>query len=58
MKYDLLWKDSYVLDGTDTADWRKVIERWNPFMQVIYTEFRNLHRARAQILELKGQVVN
>ena len=58
MKYDLLWKNSHVLDGTDTADWRKVIERWNPFIQVICTEFRNLHRARAQILELKGQVVN
>lgn len=54
MKYDHLWKHSYVLDGTDTADWRKVIERWNPFMQVIYTEFRNLHRVRAQILELKA----
>lgn len=54
MKYDHLWKNSYVLDGTDTADWRKVIERWNPFIQVICTEFRNLHRARAQILELKA----
>lgn len=54
MKYDHLWKDSSVLDGTDKADRKKIIERWKTLQRVIYTEFKNSHRVRAQVLALKA----
>ena len=55
MKYDHIWKDSCVLDGTDKADRKKIIERWKTLQRVIYTEFKNSHRVRAaQVLALKA----
>ena len=52
LKYDELWKDGAVLEGTTQADYGVITERWNMFQQIIFTEYRITKRTQAQVLAL------
>ena len=53
LKYDHFWQDGHVLPGTERADYKVIVERWNLFQQIIFTEYRITNRIRAQVLALK-----
>ena len=53
MKYDNIWRDGYTLAGTSEPDYKIIVERWNNFQKIIFTEYKQTRRIRAQILGLK-----
>ena len=53
MKYDQIWRDGYTLAGTSEPDYKIIVERWNIFQKIIFTEYKQKRRIRAQILDLK-----
>ena len=53
LKYDHIWQDGKVLAGTLQADYDIVVERWNMFQTIIFTEYKQTKRVRAQVLGLK-----
>ena len=53
MKYDHIWKDGHTLAGTSEPDYKIIVERWNNFQKIIFTEYKQTRRIRAQILSLK-----
>ena len=60
MQYDAIWRDGNHLYGTDKPDYDIVIKRWNTFQEVIFTEYKQTKRIRAQVLGLtvtKGELV-
>ena len=60
MQYDAIWRDGNHLYGTDKPDYDVVIKRWNTFQEVIFTEYKQTKRIRAQVLGLtvtKGELV-
>ena len=64
LKYDHIWKDGQILAGTTVPDFDVIIKRWDNFQQIIFTEFKQTRRVRAQVLALKvttgelGKVIN
>ena len=53
LKYDHIWQDGNVLAGTPKADYDVVVDRWNLFQTIIFTEYKQTRRIRAQVLGLK-----
>ena len=53
MKYDDIWRDHEVLAGTKTLDFDIIVRRWDLFQRIIFTEYKQTHRVRAQVLALK-----
>ena len=53
MKYDAIWKDQHTLAGTTYVNYPILVERWNNFQRVIFTEYKQTKRIRAQVLGLK-----
>ena len=53
LKYDRIWQDGNILAGTTKADYDVVVERWNTFQTIIFTEYKQTKRVRAQVLGLK-----
>ena len=61
LKYDSIWKDGKKLEGTSHADFDIIVKRWDMFQQIIFTEYRQTKRVRAQVLALtitKGSLMN
>ena len=59
MQYDAIWRDGYYLYGTEKPDYDIITERWNKFMEVTFTEYKQTKRVRAQVLGLtvtKGEL--
>ena len=59
MQYDAIWKDGNRLYGTEKPDYDVIIKRWNSFLEVIFTEYKQTKRIRAQVLGLtvtKGEL--
>ena len=59
LQYDAIWRDGYRLYGTEKPDFDIIVERWNTFLQVIFTEHKQTKRIRAQVLGLavtKGEL--
>ena len=60
MQYDAIWRDGHRLYGTEKPDFNVIIERWNAFLEVIFTEYKQTKRIRAQVLGLtvtKGELM-
>ena len=60
MQYDAIWRDGSYLYGTEKPDYDIVIKRWNTFLEVIFTEYKQTKRIRAQVLGLtvtKGELM-
>ena len=53
LKYDHIWKDGHTLAGTSRVNYPVLVERWNNFQKVIFTEYKQTKRLRAQVLGLK-----
>ena len=53
MKYDHIWKDGHVLAGTPEPNYGIIVERWDMFQKIIFTEYKQTKRIRAQVLGLK-----
>ena len=53
LKYDDLWRDQEVLAGSKTPDFDIIVKRWDLFQLIIFTEYKQTHRVRAQVLGLK-----
>ena len=53
LKYDNIWRDGHTLAGTARVNYPILIERWNNFQKVIFTEYKQTKRLRAQVLGLK-----
>ena len=53
MQYDYIWKDGNGLSGTKEPDYDVIIKRWNTFQLIIFTEYKQTKRVRAQVLGLK-----
>ena len=53
MRYDNIWRDGHILAGTTEPDYDVVTRRWDWFQQIIFTEYKQTKRIRAQILGLK-----
>ena len=53
LKYDHIWKDGHTLAGTQSADFDIIVERWNNFQKIIFAEYKQTKRTRAQVLGLK-----
>ena len=53
LKYDNIWRDKHTLAGTTRVDYPVLVERWNNFQRVIFTEYKQTKRIRAQVLGLK-----
>jgi len=53
MKYDHIWKDGHTLAGTSEPDYEIIVRRWDSFQKIIFTEYKQTKRIRAQILGLK-----
>jgi hypothetical protein len=58
MKYDHIWKDGHVLAGTPEPNYGIIVERWDMFQKIIFTEYKQTKRIRAQVLGLKVTRVN
>ena len=59
MQYDAIWRDGDHLYGTEKPDYDIIIKRWNKFLEVIFTEYKQTKRIRAQVLGLtvtKGEL--
>ena len=53
LKYDNIWRDNHTLAGTTRVNYPILVERWNNFQRVIFTEYKQTKRLRAQVLGLK-----
>ena len=53
LKYDHIWQDGNTLAGTPQANYDIIVERWDMFQKIIFTEYKQTKRIRAQVLELK-----
>ena len=53
LKYDNIWRDKHTLAGTTRVNYPILVERWNNFQRVIFTEYKQTKRIRAQVLGLK-----
>ena len=53
LKYDNIWRDKHTLVGTTRVNYPILVERWNNFQRVIFTEYKQTKRIRAQVLGLK-----
>ena len=53
LKYDAIWRDQHTLAGTTHVNYPILVERWNNFQRVIFTEYKQTKRIRAQVLGLK-----
>ena len=53
LKYDNIWRDQHTLAGTTRVNYPVLVERWNNFQRVIFTEYKQTKRIRAQVLGLK-----
>ena len=53
LKYDNIWRDGHILAGTPHANYDIIVERWNNFQKIIFTEYKQTKRIRAQVLGLK-----
>ena len=53
LKYDNIWRDGHTLAGTARVNYPILVERWNNFQKVIFTEYKQTKRLRAQVLGLK-----
>ena len=53
LKYDNIWRDKHILAGTTRVNYPVLVERWNNFQRVIFTEYKQTKRIRAQVLGLK-----
>ena len=53
LKYDNIWRDRHTLAGTTRVNYPVLVERWNNFQRVIFTEYKQTKRIRAQVLGLK-----
>ena len=53
LKYDNIWRDKHTLAGTTRMNYPVLVERWNNFQRVIFTEYKQTKRIRAQVLGLK-----
>ena len=53
MQYDYIWEDGKVLAGTKEPDYDIMVKRWNLFQTIIFTEYKQTRRIRAQVLGLK-----
>ena len=53
LKYDNIWRDKHTLAGTTRVNYPVLVERWNNFQAVIFTEYKQTKRIRAQVLGLK-----
>ena len=61
MQYDYIWQDGHILAGTKEPDYDVIVQRWDKFQQIIFTEYKQTKRVRAQVLGLKvtkGELVN
>ena len=50
LKYDNIWRDGRTLAGTTHANYDVVVERWDAFQRIIFTEYKQTKRLRAQVL--------
>ena len=53
LKYYNIWRDKHTLAGTTRVNYPVLVERWNNFQRVIFTEYKQTKRIRAQVLGLK-----
>ena len=53
MKYDHIWHDGHTLAGTPKPNYEIIVERWDTFQKIIFTEYKQTKRIRAQVLGLK-----
>ena len=53
LKYDNICRDGHTLAGTARVNYPILVERWNNFQKVIFTEYKQTKRLRAQVLGLK-----
>lgn len=53
VKYDHIWKDGHTLAGTQEPDYEVIVKRWDMLQRIIFTEYKQTKRIRAQILGLK-----
>ena len=53
LKYDDIWRDREVLVGTKVPDYSVLVKRWDLLQRIIFTEYKHIHRVRAQVLALK-----
>ena len=53
LKYDNIWRDKHTSAGTTRVNYPVLVERWNNFQRVIFTEYKQTKRIRAQVLGLK-----
>ena len=53
LKYDNIWRDGHTLAGTTHVNYKIIVERWDTFQKVIFTEYKQTKRLRAQVLGLK-----
>ena len=53
LKYDNIWRDGHTLAGTTRVNYPILVERRNNFQKVIFTEYKQTRRLRAQVLGLK-----
>ena len=44
LKYDAIWKDQHTLAGTAYVNYPILVERWNNFQRVIFTEYKQTKR--------------
>ena len=53
LKYDDIWRDGHTLAGTTHVNYQILVQRWDNFQKVIFTEYKQTKRLRAQVLGLK-----
>ena len=53
LKYDNIWRDGHTLAGTTHVNYQILVGRWDTFQKVIFTEYKQTKRLRAQVLGLK-----
>ena len=53
LKHDHIWRDGHTLAGTPHANFDIIVERWDMFQKIIFTEYKQTKRIRAQVLGLK-----
>ena len=53
LKYDHIWRDGETLAGTPNANYDIIVKRWDMFQTIIFTEYKQTKRVRAQVLGLQ-----
>ena len=53
LKYDHIWKDGGTLARTAVPDFNVITKRWDTFQRIIFKEYKQTPRVRAQVLSLK-----